>query len=147
MRRAVGGSDGERLRGEGSAGEARTVALTQEFGAQLRRMGDAGAKITQLLSMVDFQRVSQDDVPSFALGTLPEEREPVPWRRLRGVIEQDLDAWAQEVFADFEEKPFAIASLGQVHRACTRDGEQVAVKVQHPDIADRSPATCAMSGS
>ena len=117
-------------------GEARTVALTQEFGAQLRRMGDAGAKITQLLSMVELQRVSQSDAPSARLGTLPEEREPVAWRRLRGVIEQDLDARVEEVFADFEEKPFAIASLGQVHRARTRDGELVAVKVQHPDISD-----------
>jgi len=122
--------------GKGSAGDARTVALTQEFGAQLRRMGDAGAKITQLLSMVELQRVPQSDVPSFALGTLPEERKPVPWRRLRGVIEQDLDARVQDAFADFEEKPFAIASLGQVHRARTHDGEQVAVKVQHPDVAD-----------
>ncbi|HTV20870.1 MAG TPA: AarF/UbiB family protein, partial [Polyangiaceae bacterium] len=112
------------------------VALTQEFGAQLRRMGDAGAKITQLLSMVELHRVSQSDVPSSTLGTSPEERTPVPWRRLRGVIEQDLDARVQDVFADFEEKPFAIASLGQVHRACTRDGEQVAVKVQHPGVAD-----------
>ncbi|HUA46904.1 MAG TPA: AarF/ABC1/UbiB kinase family protein [Solirubrobacteraceae bacterium] len=122
--------------GERSAGEARMVALTQEFGAQLRRMGDAGAKITQLLSMVELHRVSQSDVPSSTLGTSPEERTPVPWRRLRGVIEQDLDARVQDVFADFEEKPFAIASLGQVHRACTRDGEQVAVKVQHPGVAD-----------
>ena len=126
----------KRSGGEGSAGEARTVALTQEFGAQLRRMGDAGAKITQLLSMVELQRVSQSDAPSSPLGTLPAEREPVAWRRLRGVIEQDLDARVQEVFADFDEKPFAIASLGQVHRARTRDDEHVAVKVQHPGIAD-----------
>jgi predicted unusual protein kinase regulating ubiquinone biosynthesis (AarF/ABC1/UbiB family) len=42
----------------------------------------------------------------------------------------------QDVFVAFEEEPFAIASLGQVHRARTRDGEHVAVKVQHPDIAD-----------
>ncbi|MGZ6564670.1 MAG: AarF/UbiB family protein [Solirubrobacteraceae bacterium] len=126
----------KRSGGEGSVGEARTVALTQEFGAQLRRMGDAGAKITQLLSMVELQRVSQSDAPSARLGTLPAEREPVAWRRLRGVIEQDLDARVEEVFADFEEKPFAIASLGQVHRARTRDGELVAVKVQHPDISD-----------
>ena len=126
----------KRSGGEGSGGEARTVALTQEFGAQLRRMGDAGAKITQLLSMVELQRVSQSDTPSAPLGTLPQEREPVPWRHLRRVIEQDLDARVQDVFADFDEKPFAIASLGQVHRARTRDGDQVAVKVQHPGVAD-----------
>ena len=52
------------------------------------------------------------------------------------MIEQDLDTRVQDVFAAFEEEPFAIASLGQVHRAHTRDGEHVAVKVQHPDIGD-----------
>jgi predicted unusual protein kinase regulating ubiquinone biosynthesis (AarF/ABC1/UbiB family) len=52
------------------------------------------------------------------------------------VIEQDLDARLQDIFSAFDEQPFAIASLGQVHRAHIRDGEHVAVKVQHPDIAN-----------
>ena len=42
----------------------------------------------------------------------------------------------QDLFADFDEEPFAIGSLGQVHRALTGDGERVAVKVQHPDLGD-----------
>jgi len=58
------------------------------------------------------------------------------FRAVRGVIEQDLDTRVQDVFAAFEEERFAIASLGQVYRARTRDGEHVAVKVQHPDIGD-----------
>jgi ubiquinone biosynthesis protein len=41
---------------------------------------------------------------------------------VRGVIEQDLDARLHDVFSTFEEQPFAIASLGQVHRADIRDG-------------------------
>jgi predicted unusual protein kinase regulating ubiquinone biosynthesis (AarF/ABC1/UbiB family) len=124
--------------GEGSAegGEPRLVALTEELGAQLRRMGPAGAKITQLLSMVQFERVSPGDAPTASLGTLAEDREPLALRRVRGVIEKDLDARVQDLFTVFEEEPFAIASLGQVHRARTRDGECVAVKVQHPDIAE-----------
>jgi predicted unusual protein kinase regulating ubiquinone biosynthesis (AarF/ABC1/UbiB family) len=52
------------------------------------------------------------------------------------VIEQDLDARVRELFADVDEQPFALASLGQVHRARTSDGEDVALKVQHPGVAE-----------
>jgi predicted unusual protein kinase regulating ubiquinone biosynthesis (AarF/ABC1/UbiB family) len=123
---------------EGSAGggKGRTVALAEEFGAQMQRMGGAGAKITQLLSMVQLERMPEGEGAGRSLGSLRQDREPLAWRRVRGVIEQDLDARVQEVFSAFDEEPFAIASLGQVHRARTREGEQVAVKVQHPDIGD-----------
>jgi predicted unusual protein kinase regulating ubiquinone biosynthesis (AarF/ABC1/UbiB family) len=117
-------------------GEADTVALTETLGVQLGRMGRAGAKITQLLSMIQLERMPHGEAPAHPLGTLPEYLEPLPFRRLRRVIEQDLEARLQGVFAAFDEEPFAIASLGQVDRARTHDGEHVAVKVQHPEIAD-----------
>jgi predicted unusual protein kinase regulating ubiquinone biosynthesis (AarF/ABC1/UbiB family) len=55
---------------------------------------------------------------------------------VRGVIEQDLDARVRELFAEIDEESFALASLGQVHRASTSDGEDVAVKVQYSGVAD-----------
>src|SRR5512142_166025 len=103
-------------------GKARTVALAEEFGALLQRMGAAGAKITQLLSMVQLDRTPEGEGPARPLGSLREDRGPLAWRRVRGVIEQDLDARVQDVFGTFDEQPFAIASLGQVHRARTREG-------------------------
>lgn len=42
----------------------------------------------------------------------------------------------EDVFAEWESTPFAAASLGQVHRARTRRGEQVAVKIQYPGIRE-----------
>ena len=121
--------------GSRERGDVRFVALTEELGNQLRRMRGAGPKIAQLLSMIQLQTPS-GDAQARPLGTLIEDREPLPFRAVRGVIEQDLDRRVQDVFAAFEEEPFAIASLGQVHRAHTRGGERVAVKVQHPDIGD-----------
>ena len=116
-------------------GDSRLVALTHELGAQLRPMSGAGPKIMQLLSMIELEKPS-GEASARALGALPEAPEAIPLRRLRRVIEQDLDARLQDVFVAFDEQPFALASLGQVHRARTRDGERVAVKVQHPGVAD-----------
>jgi predicted unusual protein kinase regulating ubiquinone biosynthesis (AarF/ABC1/UbiB family) len=137
-RPGLGDQMAKRSGDEGSAGggKARTVALAEEFGAQLQRMGGAGAKITQLLSMVQLERTPEGEGAGRPPGSLRQDPEPLAWRRVRGVIEQDLDARVQEVFSAFDEQPFAIASLGQVHRARTREGEQVAVKVQRPDIGN-----------
>ncbi len=113
--------------------DARAVALTEDLGAQLRRMKGAGAKLTQFLSMVAFDR---DALP----GTLAQPPDPVPFAGVRRVVEDELDGRLRDVFSDFDERPFAAASLGQVHRARTLDGDDVAVKVQHADAADAAGA-------
>jgi predicted unusual protein kinase regulating ubiquinone biosynthesis (AarF/ABC1/UbiB family) len=115
-----------------ASGDAQAVALTEDLGAQLGRMKGAGAKVVQLLSMVAFE----PERSGTALGTLRVGRRPIRFARLRRVLEPELGAPVRELFASFEEEPFATSSLGQVHRARTRDGDDVAVKVQHPDVAE-----------
>ena len=106
------------------ATDARALALTEELGSQLSRMGAAGPKILDLLAMLQ-------------LPTAPAtERDPVPLRRLERVIEDGLDARVRDVFADIDERPLAVGALGQVHRARTREGDDVVVKVQHPGVAE-----------
>jgi predicted unusual protein kinase regulating ubiquinone biosynthesis (AarF/ABC1/UbiB family) len=116
--------------------EARARALAEELGAQLGRLKGAGPKIRQLLSMVQLDRAAEDERSHPALGALPDGARAVPFGRVRRVIEQDLDARVRELFADVDEEPFAVASLGQLHRARTSDGADVAVKVQHPGVAE-----------
>ena len=108
--------------------DARALALAEELGAQLGRLKGAGPKLTQFLSVLAF-----DDGP---LGALPAGARAVPFGRVKKVLEQDLDERVGKLFDSFEEKPFALASLGQVHRARTLDGDDVAVKIQHPGVAE-----------
>lgn len=62
---------------------------------------------------------------------VPTELEPGQARR---IIEKNLGRRIEEVFAEFEEEPCGSASIGQVHRARLKSGEEVAIKVQAPGI-------------
>jgi predicted unusual protein kinase regulating ubiquinone biosynthesis (AarF/ABC1/UbiB family) len=109
--------------------DARAVALAEELGRQLGRLKGAGPKIKQFLSMV---QLDGDRPP----GALPDGAAAIAFSRVRRVIEQELDARVGRLFDDIDEEPFALASLGQVHKARTSDGAVVAVKVQHPGVAE-----------
>jgi predicted unusual protein kinase regulating ubiquinone biosynthesis (AarF/ABC1/UbiB family) len=124
---------GERAR---AREDARAVALAEELGARLGRLTGAGPKIKQFLSMVQLDRPSDGERPLPALGALPDDTATIPFGRVRRVIEQDLDARIGRLFDDIDEEPYAVASLGQVHKACTSEGDVVAVKVQHPGVAE-----------
>ena len=53
---------------------------------------------------------------------------------VRAIVERALGRPLEECFTDFEPRPIASASIGQVHRARLKGGQHVAVKVQHPDV-------------
>lgn len=59
---------------------------------------------------------------------------PKPFDIVRAVVERELGKPLDAVFSEFDPTPLASASLAQVHRARLRDGREVAVKIQYPDI-------------
>src|SRR5262249_25460656 len=60
---------------------------------------------------------------------------PMHWSLLREMVCNELGDEPEQLFASFEKRAFAAASLGQVHRAQLKPGEDVAIKIQYPGIA------------
>ncbi len=69
------------------------------------------------------------------LETLHFAAPPMHWSLLREMVFNELGDDPENLFAEFDKQAFAAASLGQVHRARLKTGEQVAVKIQYPGIA------------
>jgi predicted unusual protein kinase regulating ubiquinone biosynthesis (AarF/ABC1/UbiB family) len=76
-------------------------------------------------------------VPDQVVETLEKlhfEAPPMHFALLREHVRNELGGDPEDVFGSFETRPFAAASLGQVHRATLKSGERVAVKIQYPGI-------------
>nr|NIV35305.1 hypothetical protein [Anaerolineae bacterium] len=68
------------------------------------------------------------------LSKLLDSAPPVAADEIREVIERELGAPVEALFASFDDEPIASASIGQVHRATLFDGQEVVIKVQRPGI-------------
>jgi ubiquinone biosynthesis protein len=99
----------------------------------LEQLGGAWIKLGQMLAMrFDLLPVAYCD----ALFKLLNEVQPFPYTEVCEIVQQELGGPPHAVFRSFETKPFASASIGQVHRAVLPTGEPVAVKVQRPRIRE-----------
>ena len=104
-----------------------------ELAKDLEKMGPTFIKLGQLLSTrADFLP------PAYlhALTRLQDEIAPFPFEQVEAIIAAELGVRISKAFSEFDAKPLAAASLGQVHRAAMRDGREVVVKVQRPGIRE-----------
>jgi predicted unusual protein kinase regulating ubiquinone biosynthesis (AarF/ABC1/UbiB family) len=118
-------------------GEDESVSLLGQGAAEklVATLGDlkgVAMKIGQTISM-DPDLLSPEI--RAVVAKLQNQAPPMPWATVAQVITEQLGRPPDEAYASFEREPIASASLGQVHRAVTKDGALVAVKVQYPDIA------------
>jgi ubiquinone biosynthesis protein len=102
-----------------------------QFRQRLVELGPAYIKLGQVLS------TRPDLIPQSyvdQLEKLQDEVPPIPIEEVVAVIESELGARMSKLFQVFEDEPLGTASLGVVHGAITRDGREVVVKVQRPNI-------------
>jgi len=107
------------------------LRTAEQVAEALGNMKGAFMKLGQMASYLD---IGLPEHAREALAGLQQNAPPMAPELAAGVIERELGAPPTQIFLEWDPAPLASASIGQVHRAITRDGRAVAVKVQYPGV-------------
>jgi len=112
----------------------RSIGRGERIRLSLEELGPIFVKFGQVLS------TRRDLLPpdiSEELAKLQDRVPPFPGAQARAMVEKSLGQPVTELFAEFDEKPLASASIAQVHAAKLKDGREVVVKVLRPGVEQR----------
>ena len=110
-----------------------TAANAEKLAKRLAGMRGAAMKMGQMLSMEGADILPKEFTN--ALGMLRDSANTMPLTQIRRVMGREYGKGWQDRFIDFDFEPIAAASIGQVHRATTRDGRDLALKIQYPGVS------------
>lgn len=124
-----------RVTGGGGQGSLMlSPANMERLVSKLSKMRGAALKLGQMMSFQDSKMLPAPIQE--VLQRVQDRADYMPsWQRDRVLVSNLGSEW-RELFDDFEEKPIAAASIGQVHRATLKSGAKVAVKIQFPGVAE-----------
>jgi ubiquinone biosynthesis protein len=112
-----------------------TVLTTENLPATFRYLlQDLGPTYVKIGQMLSSRAESLPPEWAVELERLQNTVAPFPWNEVDRIVTEELGESPETLFASFDREPMAAASTAQVHRAVTHDGDEVAVKVQRPDI-------------
>ncbi|KAK5694254.1 hypothetical protein LTR97_009876 [Elasticomyces elasticus] len=121
--------------GDGSGSLMLSEANIERLVAKLSRMRGAALKLGQMVSFQD-SKVLPPTINA-VLQRVQDSADYMPPFQRDQVLTQNLGHDWRSLFSDFSEKPFAAASIGQVHKATLQsNGREVAVKIQYPGVRD-----------
>ncbi len=120
--------------------QIRTAAEVTEV---LGNMKGAMMKIGQMASYLD---TGLPDHVRQTMASLQHDAPPMSPELAAEQIRAAFGRWPDDVFAEWDPVPIASASIGQVHRAITRDDRAVAVKIQYPGVAEAVAADLRNAG-
>lgn len=107
----------------------------QDVGVKLRHaLQDLGPTFIKLGQVASSRRDLVPEEIAKELEKLQDHVSTVPFETIKAILEEEMDGQLDQFFMHVDEEPLAAASIGQVHVAQLHSGEQVAVKVQRPNI-------------